>query len=142
VALGDVAGDGDLDMVIGNYGQNRLYTNLQRQLDAPHLLRPGQPYTLDVYSRYGPPSLFDVALPYLSTTRVSIPIPPLGILGINPMAPLPQVHILQPAGVGTVTLTVPNNPALAGIEILAQALILHSPFDPRFTNVTADMIQR
>jgi hypothetical protein len=142
VAHGDVDGDGDPDLVFGGVGQTRLYNNLQRQLDARYLLRPGQPYTLDIYSRYGPPSLFDVALTYLSTTRVSIPIPPLGILGIDPMAPLPPVLIPQPAGVGTASWNVPNNPALAGIEIFAQALIVHWPFDPRFTNVTADVIQR
>ena len=56
------------------------------------------------------------------------------------MAPLPLVQIPQPAGVGTVTWTVPNNPAFVGIEIFAQALSLRSSTEIRLTNVTADVI--
>lgn len=154
VALADVDADGDLDLVVAksaacsggpmpscSLSRDHVYSNLLRQLDAPHLLRRGHPYTLDVYSRrYGPTSALDLALPYLSTTRLSIPVPPFGILGIDPMAPLPLVLIPQPAGIGTVTWMLPNNPAFVGIKVFAQALLLQGPTEIRLTNVTADVI--
>jgi hypothetical protein len=144
VALGDVDSDLDLDLACGNSGQDRLLTNLQRQLHAPHLLRSGQPYFLEAYSRYGQPSVSDVALTYLSTTRVSIPVPPFGVLGIgNPMAPLPPVLIPQPAGVAVLTCNVPNAPALAGIHLYAQALLVTTaPFGVRLSNTTDDVLVR
>jgi len=144
VTLGDVDDDGALDMVIGNYPSNRLYTNLQRQLEAPHLLRSGQPYTLEVYSRYGTPGAPDFALIYLSTARLPTPVivPAIGTLFIDPMTPLPFVSIPPAAGVGSVTWNVPNNPAFNGVEILAQALIVQGGVDIRLSNATADRILR
>ena len=145
VALGDVDDDDDLDIVFGNlYPQNRLYLNLLRQLDAPFLLHTGHTYTLEAYARYGPPSVTDVALPFLSTGTASIPLPPLGTFGLDPtqMAALPPFIIRQPAGVGAVSFTVPNWPSLVGISLYAQALLVPLPFQAqaRLTNVTADLI--
>ncbi|HEX6810299.1 MAG TPA: VCBS repeat-containing protein, partial [Planctomycetota bacterium] len=139
VALGDLDRDGDLDAVfgMGNARLDRLYVNLLRQLDSPGLLRVGRTYQLDVYARYGPPRLVDVALPYLSTGIASIPLPPLGTLGIDPngLIQLPAFVIQPGAGVGQVAITVPNIPGLAGIAIYGQALLIQYPTQDRLTNV-------
>ena len=144
VALGDIDGDRDLDIIFGNSGPNRLYTNLHRQLEAPYLLRAGYPYTLEAYSRYGLAGPLDAALIYLSTARLPAPVTvaPYGTLVIDPMAPLPFMSIPQAAGVGIATWNVPNNPAFAGIEILAQAAIVKGGVDIGLSNVTADVILR
>ncbi|MBI5852011.1 MAG: VCBS repeat-containing protein [Planctomycetes bacterium] len=142
LALGDVDADGDLDIVFGNAGKDRLLVNLERQLEAPYLLRAGHPYPLEVYSRHGPSRQADGAIVYLSTVRLSVPLPPFGILGIDPMAPLAPVLIPQPAGVGVATWNVPSIPSLAGVEVFAQALFVRWPLDLRLSNVTADIFLR
>ena len=140
VALGDLDGDGDSDLVCGGL----IYRNLQRQLDAPLLLRVGRTSPLDVYARFGPPSTRDVALPFLSPGRASIPLPPLGTLILDPNAllPLPPVAIPQPAGMGSVAVAVPPTPGLAGARVYAQAALLQDPFRPKLTNGIADVVVR
>ena len=144
VVLGDVEGDGDLDMVIGNMRQNGLYTNLQRQLDAPYLFRLGRNYQLDVYSRYGPATMSETAVPFLSTATARIPLPPFGVLGldITQMIVLPSFAVQQPAGIGSLTIPVPNLPALAGIAIHTQVLLIQNPVQDRLTNVNTDIVLR
>ena len=144
VALDDVDGDGDLDMVFGNIGQNRLYLNLLRQLDAPFPLRIGQTYTLAAYARYGPKSEIDVALLFLSGATAQVPLPPFGTIGLDPtqLLTVPPFPIPQPAGVGSVSFTVPNVEIFVGTFVYAQALLvpLAFPAQARLTNVTADEI--
>ena len=41
-------------------------------------------YTLDAYLGYGPSSTGDVALPFLWLAPASLPLPPLGTIGIDP----------------------------------------------------------
>ena len=144
VALGDVDGDRDLDIVLGGGGPSRLYLNLLRQLDAPFLLHIGQTYTLDAYARYGPPGAVDLAMPFLSPATASIPLPPIGTIGIDPTQAiaLPPFLIPQPAGVGSVSIAVPNAPGLVGISIYCQALLVPYPYQAKLTNVTADVIIR
>lgn len=143
-ALGDVDGDGDLDMTFSAWGQDHLYQNLLRQLDAPFVLHVGHTYQLDVYSRYGPATQLEMAFPYFSTATAHIPLPPFGTIGIDPnqMIALPPFVVPQPAGKGSLQFPVPNVPALAGITIYSQALLQQYPGQLRLTNVVGDVILR
>lgn len=118
--------------------------NLLRQLDSPYLLRPGLPWRLDVYARYGPPRLFDVALPFVSLAPAHIPLGVLGTVGIDPtvMLALPPLLVPQPAGGASLSLPTPNLPALAGIALHAQALLLQWPAQDRLTNAVFDVFVR
>ncbi len=144
LAIGDVDGDADLDVVFGAYGADRLYTNLTRQLDVPLVPRLGHLYRLDVYARRGPPGTVDLALPFVSTAAASIPLPPLGTVGLAPARTLvlPPFLIAPLSGVGSIAFTVPTLPALAGKTIHAQAVVVPYPLQARLTNTTTDVIIR
>ena len=58
------------------------------------------------------------------------------------MVTLPPFLIVQPAGVISINLTVPNVPGLAGIALYAQALQFPFQLQARLTNVTAGVIVR
>tara|TARA_R110002072_G_scaffold297067_1_gene469529 strand:+ start:13248 stop:14795 length:1548 start_codon:yes stop_codon:yes gene_type:complete len=144
LALGDVDADGDLDLTVtgDSSASQRLYLNLQRQLDAPTAPQIGQPYSLDAYMRYGTSSVANFSLAYLSTAPSSI-TSPFGTIGLDLAAavPFPATIVPQPAGVGSVGFTVPNAPSLVGQPIYCQSVLVAYPFDLRLSNVVADVIQ-
>ncbi len=78
----------------------------------------------------------------LAVVAASVPLPPLGTLRLDPNAllPLPSFVIPQPAGVGSISFTVPNVPALVGAPVYTQALLVQDPFQAWLTNATADVI--
>ena len=66
-----------------------------------------------------------------------------GTLGIDltQAAPFPTLILPQPAGVGSVSWTLPNVPGLIGQELYSQALLVAYPNDLHFSNVLRDVIQ-
>ena len=153
VTTSRIDGDGDLDVVLGCSfyqttwsfpgGFEYLLRNLQRQLHEPSAPTTGQTYTLDVYARDPQPSLFDVALPYLSTASAYATPSPFGMIGIDisQAVGLPPTLVPQAAGVASVQVLIPNNPALVGLDLHAQALLVPYPLPPRLTNVTLGTVQ-
>lgn len=143
----DVDGDSDLDVVVGNSSyarQNRLYLNFLHQLDAPYLLRIGYDFQLDVHARYGPASQMDLAFPVIATAPAHVPLPTFGTLGIDlaTVVAIPSMVVVsQPAGVGSLSLRVPSNPGLVGMQAYAQAL-LFQPGKVSLTNVSHDVVRR
>ncbi|MEM7202584.1 MAG: FG-GAP-like repeat-containing protein [Planctomycetota bacterium] len=142
--LVDVDADGDLDLVHASSRASTLQVNLLRQLDAPRLPRPGRAYQLDVYARDAPTSGVVGAFPLLSLARAAIPLPPFGVLGLDPrqIASLPALPIPQPAGVGSLSFGIPDVVGIAGTTLFSQALIVRFPGEERLSNVVADVIVR
>ena len=142
LAASDLDGDGDPDLVLANTDRCRVYRNLLRQLVTPHLLRIDRPLRLDVYARGGPWRWSDVALPFISDARARIPLPPAGVLQIDPARALalPPFVLALPDGVGTVSIAVPADPALVGITLHAQAVLVQLPDRIWFTNPTSDVV--
>jgi len=142
----DIDQDGDLDLIAANDGSpcNRVYMNLLRQFDAPLLLQIGRDYRFDAYARFGPAHQIDVVFPFYSPTRIQAALPPLGFLLIDPLSAfdLPVFAVSQPAGVGSMSVPVPNVLALVGIAIHTQALIVQTPLPTLLTNINSDVIGR
>ncbi|HET6203534.1 MAG TPA: FG-GAP-like repeat-containing protein [Planctomycetota bacterium] len=119
IAAGDVDGDGDLDLFLGNEGRDRLLDNLDRQLARRALPRIGKPLVLDLH---GPPGGSWILGASLGTA--SIPLPPFGVLRLDPATLLVAgAGLLDPQGRGSLSLAVPSNAALLGATLFWQGAV-------------------
>ncbi|MEM7203578.1 MAG: VCBS repeat-containing protein [Planctomycetota bacterium] len=124
-AAADLDGDGDEDLVLGNNAHaDQAWRNLTQQLDTPWVPAAGGRYRLDVYARWRGAAA-TVAGVFLSPASGSVELPRFGTLRLDPtnLIPVPPIAVPQPAGSATLVLLVPSVPALAGVDIWAQALV-------------------
>ena len=138
-------GDADLDIVFGNSGQNRLYTNLHRQLRTPFLPSRGDLFDIQFHAEPGYGSSSHTGFPVLgfALAPVRLPIPGLGTFFLDPtlLFPLAPVVIPQQLGTGNQQLLIPANPALAGLVLYLQGVIIdNTTGEAHFTGYTADAI--
>ncbi len=142
--IADLDGDGDLDAVVPetNYNicRNRLWLNRLRQIHAPLGPQRGRNWQLDIYGRQ-----MEKAMILLGAAPARLDLVPFGRLRLDPNAMItwPQMPIINtPDSRVSISVPIPSDPAWIGIQIYAQALLIH-PVDPlrsRLTNAIRDTV--
>lgn len=119
--VADFDGDGDMDIVLHRYSNTQygvILWNVQRQVETPIEVRPGDPFPLELWADQG-----HVMLPYAGPKAVDWRIPLLGRWAVDPALALGLPPQVMPS-TRTVTLnyTIPNDPGFVGITIYTQAI--------------------
>ncbi len=141
VAAGDVDADGDADLIlIAQSGPSGVATNQRRQLHFARLVRPGRNARIDVHT-VGRPMGNDFAVPALSPRAGRVPLAGIGVFGLEPATMLlaPPIPLLPTAAVGSLVLPVPNNSALVGADVFAQALLVEG-LSAQLTNTQREQV--
>ncbi|MBK8978410.1 MAG: VCBS repeat-containing protein [Planctomycetes bacterium] len=142
VEAGDVDGDGDTDLLTLDSAMVRgdphvlVWTNLERQLRSPELLRPGRRFTLELHGVDVGGAVFGAPL------LARVELPGIGVLGLHPDAATLFATFAGPRSGrrAELALTLPADPALAGAFYAFQAVVVTPGGGLRLTNRIVETI--
>ncbi len=149
VTIGDIDMDGDLDVLVGTRSNDRLvgWANTHRHLHQPFFPTLAHSYELQYYAKPGYAANDHTGAAVLSFALAPspVPIPGLGTFYLDPTAlvALPSTTIPQGSGVTTQPIPIPAEPALIGLAVFAQAVVVDDmdPSDAHLTGHTAETVR-
>jgi hypothetical protein len=120
--VGDVDGDGDVDLMLASWHGTELYRNLHHQIAWSALPRVGRTLTLELYGRANEGCVLGLAFAPAAPPLV---LPGIGTLRLDLMSLLiAAIGIYDVDGTGVFVGAVPNDPMLLGLSLYWQALSL------------------
>jgi hypothetical protein len=138
IALADMDGDGDLDVLVGNRAgeADRLLFCLSRQLDVPLPVREGRSFVVEAYARPALPGS-RAHLWFALSDAPPFLLPPLGGLRLDPrgLLDLGDAAIAPASGRADFVLRMPVSTGLVGLPLFFQSLV-YAPIAPAGARLT------
>ncbi|HEX6810613.1 MAG TPA: VCBS repeat-containing protein [Planctomycetota bacterium] len=141
--LVDIDGDGDLDLFEGDFVRNRVLLNLHRQLQSRHVFVPGSTVSLEAFVAAGAPGALPLAAVFLGLRGTPVATP-FGVarLDLTTLVPVGFGAVIAPQTSVALSVFVPTNPGLVGVEIGAQLLALHDASSWRLSCLVAETVRQ